>query len=259
VPSSHLLLYGPLLMSLPRLSAALIVAPLFPSSLFPRLLRGAIAMSLALFLFPHMAARVPSELPIWTWLGIVTKEAFVGALVGVAVGKLIWAFSCAGAVFDLQVGFSNAQFFDPFSGQESDLLSTFMTRVGTVLFLAAGGLQVLVALLCESFRLWPVISFYPSWSHLGDFAGSQIVSFMDVVVRIAAPIVLLLGLIDLGFGLLNRAVPQLNVFFFSMPIKGALVALMIALYLSYLSDLVGGQMSGLRDWLSQVQPALSGH
>ena len=70
-------------------------------------------------------------------------------------------------------------------------------------------------------------------------------SLAELTVRAAAPAVLLLALIDLGFGLVNRVVPQLNVFFFTMPIKGALAALMIALYLSYLSDLMAGHLSGL--------------
>ena len=66
-------------------------------------------------------------------------------------------------------------------------MSQFWVRLGTVLFIAAGGLQVLAALLFESFRLWPVTSFYPSLSHFEDFASGSIRTFMDLVVRLAAP------------------------------------------------------------------------
>jgi type III secretion protein T len=246
-------------MALPRVSAAIIVAPLFPATLFPVLLRGAVGVSLSLYLYPYMAVQMPTELPLLAWMGLVAKESLLGALIGFAVGTLIWAFECAGALFDFQVGFANAPFFDPFGGHDSGALSMFMMRLGTVLFVAAGGLQVLTALLFESFHLWPVVSFYPSLTHFGDFAGGEIRSFMDVVVRLAAPVVLLLALIDLGFGLVSRVVPQLNVFFFTMPIKGALAALMIALYLSYVSDVLAGQMSGLRNWLEEVRPVLSAH
>jgi type III secretion protein T len=252
-------LYAPILVTLPRVSAALIVAPLFPATLFPMFLRGAIGVSLSLYLYPHMAAHMPAELPILTWLGLVAKESFIGALLGFAVGTLIWAFECAGAVIDFQVGFGNAQFFDPFGGHESGLVAVLMMRLGTILFLAAGGLQVVISLLFESFRLWPAVSFYPSWSHFGDFADSQIASFMDLVVRLAAPVVLLLALVDLGFGLVGRVVPQLNVFLFTTPIKAALAALMIALYLAYASDVLVGQVSGLRAWLEHLQPILSAH
>jgi type III secretion protein T len=76
-------------------------------------------------------------------------------------------------------------------------------------------------------------------------------------VQLAAPAVLLLALVDIGFGLLNRVVPQLPVFFFTMPIKGALAALMIAMYIPYLSDVLVGRLSGLEGWLKHLEPVLS--
>jgi hypothetical protein len=44
-----------------------------------------------------------------------------------------------------------------------------------------------------------------------------------------------------------------------MPLKGALAALMIALYLSYLADVVAGQMSDLPGRLERLEQALSAH
>jgi type III secretory pathway component EscT len=55
----------------------------------------------------------------------------------------------------------------------------------------------------------------------------------------------------------GRVVPQLNVFFFTMPLKGALAALMIALYLSYLADIASAQVSGLQIWLQRLVPVLA--
>jgi type III secretion protein T len=71
--------------------------------------------------------------------------------------------------------------------------------------------------------------------------------------------VLLLALIDFGFGLVSRVVPQLNVFFFTMPIKGALATVMLALYLSYMSDVVVGQLADLGSLLQHLQPAPASH
>lgn len=251
--------FAPILLGLPRVGAAIIVAPLFPTSLFPTMLRGAVVVALSLYLYPHLAANIPPMMSLLEWIGLVGKEVLIGALLGFAAGTLIWAFETAGALLDFQVGFSNSQYFDPFGGHEAGPMSQFWVRLGTVLFIAAGGLQVLAALLFESFRLWPVTSFYPSLSHFEDFASGSIRTFMDLVVRLAAPAVLLLALIDFGFGLVSRVVPQLNVFFFTMPIKGALSAVMLALYLSYVSDIVATQLSDLGTSLQHLQPVLSGH
>jgi type III secretion protein T len=252
-------LFAPILAALPRVGAAVAVAPLFPTNLFPMLLRSAIGMSLALHLYPHMAAHMPATMTPLLWMGLIGKEVLIGALLGFAVGTLVWVFECAGAVIDFQVGFSNAQIFDPFGGHDSGPVGRFMTRLGVVLLVAGGGLQVLVSLLFESFNLWPVASFYPSTMGLASFAGGSAQSFAELVARLAAPAVLLLALIDIGFGLVNRVVPQLNVFFFTMPIKGALAALMIALYLSYLSDVASAEMSGLQSWLERLYPVFAAH
>ena len=245
-------LFAPILVALPRVGTAVAVVPLCPSNLFPMLLRSAVGVSLALFLYPHMAANMPAPATSLLWMALIGKEACIGALLGFAVGTLVWVFESAGAVIDYQVGFSNAQIFDPFGGHDAGLMGQLMARLGIILFVVGGGLYVLASLLFESFHLWPVASFYPATRGLVDLAGGSIRSLTDLTVRVAAPVVLLLALVDIGFGLINRVVPQLNVFLFTMPVKGALAALMIALYVSYLSDLVAAQLSGLPEELRRL-------
>jgi type III secretion protein T len=248
---------APLLAALPRIGAAITVAPLFPAALFPRLLRGAVAVSLALYLYPHMAAHMPAAMTPLPWLALIGKELLIGGLIGFAVGTLVWALESVGSALDFQVGFSNAQLFNPFVDHGSGPLGQLMTSLAVTLLVTTGGLQILASLLFESYRLWPIQAFYPSTEQLASLAGGSVQSFAELVVRLAAPAVLLLALVDVGFGLLNRVVPQLNVFFFTMPIKGALAVLMIALYISYLSDVLAGRLSGLEGWLKHLEPALS--
>ncbi len=249
---------APLVAAMPRITAAVTVAPLFPASLFPLLLRSSVAVSLALYLYPHMAAGLLPDLALTAWLMLILKEAFLGLLVGLAVGTLVWALEAVGSMLDFQVGFSNAQVFDPFGGHQAGPLAEFLTRAAVVLFVTGGGLQLFASLLIESFRLWPVGSFYPSLTPtLADFAGASLGSLLQLIVRLAAPAALLLALIDVSFGLVGRAVPQLNVFYLTMPIKGALAALMIALYLAYIADLAATELAGLPDWLKHLAPVIS--
>jgi type III secretion protein T len=252
--------FAPLLAALPRIGAAVTVAPLFPTTLFPALLRSAVGVSLSLYLYPHMAAHMPADMAPLLWMALIAKEVLIGALLGFAVGALVWVFESVGAIIDFQIGFSNAEIFDPFGGHDAGPLGRLMTRLGLILFVVGGGLQVFASLLFESFHLWPVTSFFPTVTEqLANFAGGSARSLAELTVRLAAPAVLLLALVDVGFGLVGRVVPQLNVFFFTMPLKGALAALMIALYLSYLADVVAGQMSDLPGWLERLEPALSAH
>jgi type III secretion protein T len=249
--------FAPLLMALPRVTTTITVAPLFPSTLFPRLLHSAIAVSLSLHLYPYMDASMLAASTPLLWVALAAKEAFLGALLGVAVGSLIWAFECVGALLDFQMGLTSSELFDPFGGHPAAPMGELMTRLGVILFLVAGGLQVLASLLFESFHLWPVASLYPQTGHLADLAGESVRSLTELTVRLAAPAMLLLALVDLGFGLVSRVVPQLNVFYFTMPIKGALAALMVALYLSYLAEAVTVHLSDLPHWLAHAASELA--
>jgi type III secretion protein T len=250
---------APMLAAMPRVGAALLTAPLFPASLFPTLLRGAVGVAFSLFLYPSMAAHMPPAMDALMWLALIGKEVFIGALIGFAVGTLIWVFQSVGAMIDFQVGLANAQIFDPFGGHDAGPYSGLMLRLAVILFVVGGGLQVFASLLFESFHLWPMASYFPSiGERAADFAGGSLGSIAQLIVRLAAPVILALALIDFGFGLVSRVVPQLNVFYFTMPIKGALAALMIALYLSYLVDVVTGQITELGHWLEHLEPVISG-
>jgi len=252
-------MFWPLLIAMPRILTATIIAPLFPASVFPTLLRSTIVVSLSLGLYPHFAANAaPATLEPLAWLVLLGKEILLGALIGLAVGVLVWVFESAGALIDLQVGLSNALIFDPFGGHQGGPMASFLAQLAVVLFVIGGGLYVFVSLLYESFLLWPVASFHPTLTiRIADFGTEYAASLAQLVVRLAAPVILLLVLVDLGFGLLNRVVPQLNVFFFTMPIKGVLAALMIALYLSYLADIAGAELLKLQTALERLAPALA--
>jgi type III secretion protein T len=241
----------PLFLALPRILTATSVAPLFPTALFPALLRNTISIALALAIYPHLSAHMPpAATPATVWLLLLGKEILIGMLIGLATGTLLWAMESAGSLIDLQVGTSNALVFDPFGGHQAGPFTVLLGRLAVSLFVACGGLYVFVTLLFESFRLWPIGSFHPDlFTRLADNATTAFGSLAELAVRLAAPLILLLALVDLGFGLVNRAVPQLNVFFFTMPIKGALAALMLALYVAYLFDIAADQVERLSHYV----------
>jgi type III secretion protein T len=246
-------LFWPLLLSMPRVLTAAIVAPLFPPALFPVLLRNTVTMSLALAVYPYVAANMPPPpYEVTIWIGLMAKEMLLGSLIGVAVGALFWAMESAGELVDLQVGTMNAVIFDPFGRHQAGPFALLMGRLAIAFFVACGGLYMFVSLLFESFRLWPLGSFQPDFARFVDLGGAALGSLAELAVRFAAPLILLLALIDLGFGLVNRAVPQLNVFFFTMPIKGALAALMLALFLVFLADIASSQIEQLGTVLERI-------
>jgi type III secretion protein T len=195
---------------------------------------GLLAM-LALFMSP-IAGEIP-PLSIGMWLLIASKEALIGLLLGLGFGIFIWAIESVGDLIDFQTGSSNAAFFDPVAGHENGPTSEFLGWLVITLFVAAGGLLALVGVIVDSYRLWPVASFFPNVGKvLEEFAIRQGDTLFLWIVKLASPVLLVLVLVELGMGLIGRVAPQLNVFVFSQPLKSLLATLMMILFLYFVYE-----------------------
>jgi type III secretion protein T len=81
-------------------------------------------------------------------------------------------------------------------------------------------------------------------------------SLLEVAVRFAAPVIGVLLLIELGIGLINRAAPQIDAFYFSMPIKAVTALLVLALLLTHLADVVKQSVDDSRTLLPKLDSVL---
>jgi type III secretion protein T len=223
-------------MTLPRTATVLMVLPFFSGRLLSGTVRHSITLLLAGFISPAIG-ELPQLNPGWV-LAIASKEVLIGLLLGLGFGTLIWAAQSVGELIDFQTGSSNAALFDPIAGHESGPTSQFLGWTVMVLFISAGGLLALISTLTDSFTLWPVADLSPRWaSVLERFAVHQGEQLFTWIVKLAAPVVTVLLLLEWGLGLINRFVPQLNVFTLSQPLKsllahGLLLLLMGVLYTS---------------------------
>ncbi len=234
----------PMMLALPRVLSAMLIIPLLPQGAVPAMVRVGIAISLALVLHPMAALEWKNEFNVVDWAAIVIKEFFIGGLIGYALGSIVWAFETMGALVDNQAGTANAQIFDPFGGHSGGPYAPLMAQLAIYLLMAGGGFIVLVSLICQSFEIWPISRFIPSLdADYPRFVGGHVQSMMEVAVKVATPVILILTLLELGIGLINRVAPQFNVFYFSFPIKAALVSLLLAIALAHLVDVARSDVS----------------
>ena len=226
---------APIALTLPRLLSIVLVTPFISPEVVNGLTRNAIVLMLAIFISPA-AGDLPS-LTLVSWAAIAAKEAFIGVLLGLGFGIFVWAIQSVGDLIDFQTGSANAPFFDPVGGHEGGPTSGFLTRVVITLFVASGGLLAMVGVIVDSFRIWPVGSFYP---HVGKVLEQFTVREGDTLflwtVKLAAPVIFVLLLVEVGIGLIGRSAPQLNVFVFTQPLKSLLANVMLALFLYFLYD-----------------------
>ena len=252
-----LALARPVLAGLPRFGAALLFLPLLPNAVVPKRLRAGIAIALVLFAYPMLAATVVTTgWGLDRWILYVLKESLIGAAIGYAMGVVLWALAAVGELIDVQAGFNNAQIFDPFAGHAAGPVSVLTSQLGIMLFVAFGGLQVFLQLLYESLRLWPPASFQPELSAaFRDLAVSTSGSLLELAARLAVPLIGALLIVELGIGLINRAAPQFNAFYFALPVKALAALLVLVLLLGHWVDVVRARLEsseGLLQMLDRV-------
>ena len=227
--------FMPVALTLPRLLAVFAIAPFFSGNLMSGMVRNGIVLVLAIYMSP--AASDLPELTLGGWVLVAAKEAFIGVLLGLGFGIFVWAVQSVGDLVDFQTGSASAPFFDPIGGHEGGPTGQFLGWVVITLFMSAGGMLAMVRVIIDSFRLWPVASFYPRMGPmLEQFVIRQGDTLFLWTLKLAAPVIFVLLLVELGIGLIGRVAPALNVFVFAQPVKSVLANLMLLLCMYFLYD-----------------------
>jgi type III secretion protein T len=237
---------------LPRIAAAFLLLPYFTADTIPSMVRNVFFVSLALAVMPLILDEpLPPTITGLALLPIMLKEVFIGVAIGFSFGIVFWALEGAGQVIDAKVGSTTAQLVDPMTGHQTTLVGAYMGRLAGYVFAAFGGFKVFVGLLLTSYQVWPLLEPLPSLPALGAmFFVSRFDELMRLILLLAAPALVVLTLIEVGLGFINRYAPQLNVFTLSTALKGWLaipvLILMIGSIVQFILDWLGSQHELLR-------------
>jgi flagellar biosynthetic protein FliR len=215
------------------------LTPFLGGKLVPNTIKLSLSVSMALWLLPGLSARAPSPLQISevTWWALLIKEVILGFALAFSASLVFWAAEMGGRFIDNVRGTTTANILLPQVQVQSSLLGSFYFQLFVVLFLIGGGHLWFLGAVFRSYEVFPPLELAMA---TGDFAEGLIVGvggLFSVMLRIIAPPLVCLMLLDLMLGVTNRMAPQLDVFFISLSIKATLGALMVALSLYYLGGL----------------------
>ena len=236
-----------------RFAFAFVMVPVFSPQVMPATVRNSIIITFGLIALSTPMGFRPSDLSAGDWLWLYTKEAIAGVTIGFFFGTVIWAMGAAGEIIDTKVGATIGQLVDPLSGIQESITATLLSRLAQVLFVAAGGIMLLVGTIMLSYTVWPLgpdaMRFDAEAVRLfeGEFGRLFTLAFI-----FSAPVILVLYVIDVGMGLLNRFAQQFNVFTLSMPIKAAAAVAVLAMLLPFLADALLRDVSSRQEVTREV-------
>jgi type III secretion protein T len=245
IESSHQLVKFLIMLGLcsERLTVLLIIFPPTSDNVIQGRLRTAMSLLWGSFVaYGQRGVLENGDAVVLVWIGL--KEAMLGVGLGFAASTVFWAAESVGTYVDDLTGFNQLQMQNPSQGQQTSLTSTLLSQFAIAAFWCLGGMTFLLGAVYESYTWWPLADTVPAGGAILEaFVLMKTDSLMETVAKLATPMMLLLLLIDFGFGFTAKVSQKLDLPSLAQPVKGALAILMLALMTAVFIDQVRDQLS----------------
>lgn len=244
------------LLVLVRASGLFILSPIFAH----RAIATPIKVGLVILLSLITMMTIPTpDLPATDSLivlaGLAFLELMVGAIIGFMFLLIMLAVQGAGSMIGYQIGFALANVLDPSSNTQQSIIGTFWVMLALLIFLTLNGHHLIIQAFRDSYAVMP-----PGQIVMAGGVGEEIIrhsAYVFVIaLKIAAPVMVTLFLVDVTLGTVAKMMPQMNVFFIGFPIKVAAGIAVIALSLPIFGYVIEKSLNHLNSELGRLLIAM---
>lgn len=206
-----------------RLLSFVMMAPLFSLRAFPTLAKIGLAALVAFLLAPLSTVQALPETDLH-FFTLIVQEILIGLLLGFAVQLPILGIGMIGQLIASSMGLSYATSISPIFSDSSPPVGQFYQQLAVLIFILLRGdhvmllgLKQLIDVLPPGFMLSEVMQ------NAGDLLVSRLLYFTSQIwlisLQLALPVVGAVLLADLALVLISRAMPRMNAFSLSLPLK----------------------------------------
>jgi len=200
-----------------RIGAFYFAVPVIGARTVPARIRLILMLLTVFLLVPVLPPAPVVSLLSLAGLMLIAQEVLIGLALGFTMQVVLHVFVLAGQYIAMKMGLGFAAMNDPSSGVSVTVLSQFYLLLSTLLFLSTNGHLVVLQLMIDSFRFFPIggdgisTSAYMVIVQMGSWMFSA-------ALLIALPLFTSLMIVNMSFGVMSRAAPQMNVFTVGFPI-----------------------------------------
>jgi flagellar biosynthetic protein FliR len=207
-----------LVLVMSRIIALMMAFPFFNTNMIPLNVKVLLVTVLAFFLMKVSGVQVSAQnFSFGLFVLLIFKELLIGFALGLLANIFIAAFSYAAEIISYFMGLTVVNSFDPTYGQVS-VLSRFFIMLFYFIFFASGAYQYFFASLISSLQSIPLdqLSFNQGlWRYIIELSKE----IFSLAFKLAFPFALILYMINLSLALVNRLIPQINVFIVGLPLQ----------------------------------------
>jgi flagellar biosynthetic protein FliR len=248
-----------IMLTVARIAPIIQLTPYLGGKAVPPQVKIALSLFMAMLVYPLLLANdVGANLATQPMLLalLTVKELLLGTLLGFCAALAFDAVRLAGQIMDTVRGQNMATAMVPQLPERVSISADILFQLTLICFIAAGGHRLFIATLVTSFSTFPPDAL-PAWQdaswHLATGLVRLSADAISLGVLLAFPIIAATLLVDMCLGLVNKAAPQIQVFFLGMPIK-ALVG--VAVLIGLLDQLISRTIDEAAAGIAFIQTAL---
>ena len=195
-----------------RIAAMMMVMVAIGSKTTPVRIRLFYALSVTFVALPMLPAP-PSYIELFSFTSfiVILQQMLIGIVIGTISVFVVQTFVVAGQIIAMQTSLGFASMADPMSGQTSPVVGQFYVLLVTLLFFAVDGHLLMIKMIINSFETLPISQQGLLALDYYKVAGWFSIMFHAALAFSVASIVAML-LVNLSFGIMTKAAPQLNIF-----------------------------------------------
>jgi flagellar biosynthetic protein FliR len=201
-----------------RIGAIVMLIPGIGESFIPARIRLSMAFVMTLALYPVLSTGVPAEPAMVADLaGAVIKEALIGLMIGGVLRLFMNVLAVAGEIVSIESTLSFAQTANPTQATPSTTLGTFLGLLALVLMMSTNLHHLFIAAIVRSYSLFPFHRDVPL-ADAGQLAVQTVGKSFALGLQLSAPVMVFAFIFNIATGLVNRVMPQFQVFFVASPL-----------------------------------------
>jgi flagellar biosynthetic protein FliR len=199
-----------------RPGSLIMTAPAFGETFAPAQIRIGMTMLLAVTLAPVVTVpEVPSAIGLSV---VIAREMAIGFAFALAMRALIAGAELAGQVSGVQLMLSYGSVVNPQGGVRNNVIGNLYANLALFTFFLINGPHVFIRSLAVSYQRVPIGG--------GGIDASIVRSVMELLgivfalgVRLAAPLIVVMLVVELATGLVARTAPAINLMVLSTPLR----------------------------------------
>jgi flagellar biosynthetic protein FliR len=202
-----------------RIGSIFVFAPFFNHRVIPARIKIAAGLMLSLVVFPllSVAEFTPPKEAVSLILAVI-RELMIGLVIGFTAQLFFAGVQYAGELISVQMGFGLAMLIDPTFDEQNTVVSQMYNLLALLIFIALSGHHFLIRAAVQTFEVVPLSGFHYT-TELGAYLLRLFANIFLVAFRIGAPVLVALFVASIAMGLVNRAIPQMNIFMISPPLQ----------------------------------------